>query len=1440
MPGEYPTLQEALDAAAEGDTVLLAAGDFTGGALPRPLTLRGAGMGRTVVHGEITINGFGEVTISDLTVVGEGGGTGIGGESAGYAVERCEVRSFRWGIGVYGSRGALTITGNLVAGNQYGIDLGEAGGLIANNVVIHNTHGGIVARAFADMDIRHNTVVGNAFSGSPDSGSGAIVMGPFGRNNVVNNILVGNGYGLSCLRCSGRYDHNLIWGNREDHVGGAGIRRGDRRRDPRFVAPAEGDFRLLHDSPAIDAGADLGVATDFDGRARPFGEAPDMGAFEWGQALPGLVLNEVMANQEDEGTGEYVEIHNGSDAPVDVAGFVLDDGDSPDVVEARAGGPTTIPAGGYGVVLDRDYAGGYEIPGEAVQLTVGDSRLGNSLAVGDPVSLLLDDGVTVLSTYSQPFNPGNGVSAERTAPDAPDDEASWVPSPCGATPGRVNCTVEPPAEPEVVALLITEVMANPLDEGTGEFVEVLNRGNAPFDLSGLELADGDDTDLLVAFGAGGAVVDPGAYAVIVDRDYDDDYEIPPGTVLLTVEDARLGNALATSDPVTLRRADGELLAAFSHPSNPGNGRSLELVDLDRGNVAGNWVAATCEAGASPGRPNCASAGGVDPARFTFVINEVMANPLDEDTGEFVELLNSGAEPLDAAGLVLDDGDASDVLIGLDGGPTVVAPGALAVVLDPEYAGEYPLPEGLVLLRPGDTTLGSGLAVRDPVTLRAPDGVMVVSTFSFPFNPGNGRSAERVDDRGDVEGNWVASPCAGGSSPGRRNCAAGRGEDPPPDEADVPALVINEVMANPEAESRDEFIEVLNADDHPVDVAGFVVFDGDAPDPIEGFDGGPTVIPAGGYGLILDRDYVGAYAFGDGAVLLTVDDRTIASGLAVSDPITILLPDGSTVVDAFAGPFDPGNGRSVERVDPAAADVPTNWVAATCEGEQRSSPGGPNCAAGGGGLDPEGQLVDVNAAAAAELERLDGIGPALAGRIVAYRAAHGGFEDLRQLVAIEGISLDSVAGWERLAADEDFYLGLSPDDARPTTVLADIAALRGALPDPAAPGDWEGRVVRLERAVVVTADDDGARRAFDLRDWGSAAAFEPNGAAAIGLYLEAADRNASSLLDGLADWEKEHGPPNTTVNLYRDLARLPAGGRLRVNHVYAVQAVLQVYQGDWQLSLRPDAAPGMDRVVLVERWLAAELWRELVVVWSYNFEPALVRAEGFSTTLPYRLVLAHPLVAFWQELTGHAPALSRQVDADDPVDYGEYNDALAAWLVRPCDVDFVEVANDDVADYNRLLEIATTMDGPYAQVHSVRAVGCEDYFGRDADRRALAMALWSLAFPYRDDELGGIPRDVRDFVGGGGAYLTELGRTRTAIVELTEDGHWDPENDAEGAALYGRLDELVAALRAPVDADPAPFLSTWMVLDASECSEHGGVLVDTRDNTILIVHRLPWC
>lgn len=57
---------------------------------------------------------------------------------------------------------------------------------------------------------------------------------------------------------------------------------------------------------------------------------------------------------------------------------------------------------------------------------------------------------------------------------------------------------------------------------------------------------------------------------------------------------------------------------------------------------------------------------------------------------------------------------------------------------------------------------------------------------------------------------------------------------------------------------------------------------------------------------------------------------------------------------------------------------------------------------------EAQRLNINRATAAELETLPGIGPELAGRIIAYREQYGDFLSVDELTAVRGIGEKKLA------------------------------------------------------------------------------------------------------------------------------------------------------------------------------------------------------------------------------------------------------------------------------------------------------------------------------------------------------------------------------------------------------------------------------------------------
>jgi competence protein ComEA len=108
----------------------------------------------------------------------------------------------------------------------------------------------------------------------------------------------------------------------------------------------------------------------------------------------------------------------------------------------------------------------------------------------------------------------------------------------------------------------------------------------------------------------------------------------------------------------------------------------------------------------------------------------------------------------------------------------------------------------------------------------------------------------------------------------------------------------------------------------------------------------------------------------------------------------------------------GDGRVIQALRLAGgptpeADLAALNLAAPLQDGQRvlvppRAPAPPPVGAGRAAAPARAGPVSLSTATAAELEALDGVGPALAARIVAWRDAHGGFSSIDQLLEVPGI------------------------------------------------------------------------------------------------------------------------------------------------------------------------------------------------------------------------------------------------------------------------------------------------------------------------------------------------------------------------------------------------------------------------------------------------------
>lgn len=121
--------------------------------------------------------------------------------------------------------------------------------------------------------------------------------------------------------------------------------------------------------------------------------------------------------------------------------------------------------------------------------------------------------------------------------------------------------------------------------------------------------------------------------------------------------------------------------------------------------------------------------------------------------------------------------------------------------------------------------------------------------------------------------------------------------------------------------------------------------------------------------------------------------------AVVSPSVLVLPAGSRVADAV---------RAAGGVTLTADPDGLNLARVVTDGEQivvpeagqagGAAPAGDDAS---GATDADGR-IDLNRATATQLEELPGVGPVLAGRIVAHREEHGPFTEVGQLRDVSGI------------------------------------------------------------------------------------------------------------------------------------------------------------------------------------------------------------------------------------------------------------------------------------------------------------------------------------------------------------------------------------------------------------------------------------------------------
>jgi parallel beta-helix repeat protein len=239
VPGDYPTIQEGLNAASPGDTVLVAPGTYYETIeLKDNVNLVGSGYENTIIDGQGIGNENGSVVVgaegsllTKFTIQNanldpyNNLGAAVDGGFASFVIKENKMTNCRIGISSFAS---TIIENNLIVFNPGLCAIGSGGNsypIIKNNTILSNGRGIQVQQA-SFPEIKNNIIMNNAV-GIWNFGGNSFL---FTHNDVFNNST-----------------------NYQDMLDMTGI-NGNISENPQFVDLNNGDFNLQEDSPCIDAG----------------------------------------------------------------------------------------------------------------------------------------------------------------------------------------------------------------------------------------------------------------------------------------------------------------------------------------------------------------------------------------------------------------------------------------------------------------------------------------------------------------------------------------------------------------------------------------------------------------------------------------------------------------------------------------------------------------------------------------------------------------------------------------------------------------------------------------------------------------------------------------------------------------------------------------------------------------------------------------------------------------------------------------------------------------------------------------------------------------------------------------------------------------------------------------------------------------------------------
>jgi hypothetical protein len=231
---------------------------------------------------------------------------------------------------------------------------------------------------------------------------------------------------------------------------------------------------------------------------------------------------------------------------------------------------------------------------------------------------------------------------------------------------RVDAQVPAPASP----LAITEILPNALDENSGEIIEIQNTGATVIDLAQWFFADTTTTQSFIAFpaqlpiGLSQTQLAPGQIALVLDKDYAGEYNAEilatvPAVHVVLVTTSKGNLSLAnTTDRVALIDGSGAVSDEFSWTADPGSEVPFSRFVKSTGGLSS--LAPDAE-GLSLGflRNEVLPEPIIAPS---VRLSEVLPNPVDSDTSEFIEIENVGSEAAPLEGLTIKDASGKEFVL----------------------------------------------------------------------------------------------------------------------------------------------------------------------------------------------------------------------------------------------------------------------------------------------------------------------------------------------------------------------------------------------------------------------------------------------------------------------------------------------------------------------------------------------------------------------------------------------------------------------------------------------------------------------------------------------------------------------------------------------------------------------------------------------------------